>query len=135
MNKLVSILTGCAAGIAVIFVMDMLGHQMFPPPPELSLQNPEDLKKFIALMPVGAFLLLLGGAFLGSFVGGIVSAWIARENKFMNVIIVGVVLTALGVLNFMMIPHPMWFMIASLVIYFAGALGGYKLTMMIKKNA
>ena len=135
MNRLASILTGCAAGIAVIFGMDMVSHMVFPPPSGFDLQNPEDLKKLVLLMPIGAFVLLLVGAFLGAFAGGIVCTLISKERKFRNVMIVGLVLTAMGALNFMMVPHPMWFMIASLVVYFAGAFGGYKLTMMIKKDA
>jgi hypothetical protein len=135
LNRITSILTGCAAGIAVIFAMEKLSHGMYPIPEGLDPMNMQDIKKIMATMPTGAHLMVLLSGFLGALAGGIVCALMARENTLRNVLVVGAILTALGLLNGLMLGHPWWFNALCFVIYFAGAYLGYKLLQIIKKDA
>ncbi|MGZ3885656.1 MAG: hypothetical protein ACXVP0_00910 [Bacteroidia bacterium] len=134
LNRTTSILTGCAAGIAVVFLMDMISHSMYPLPAGLDPMKPEDLKKIMELVPAAALGIVALGGFLAGIAGGIVCSLVAKENKFRNSITVGGILTALGLLNAFMIPHPVWFRIACFLVYFAGAFTGNKLAG-LKKDA
>ena len=133
LNRISSILTGIAAGIAVLFLVEMISHQIYPLPAGLNPEKPEDMREIMKLMPLNALIIVFIGDFLCALAGGIVCTIMSKEFKFKNVMVVGLILTVFGILNFMTVPHPLWFMIGSLAIYFAGAFLGYKITMMIKK--
>lgn len=129
-----SVLSGCVAGIAVLFLTEMISHAIYPPPPGLDPSNPENLKALMAMAPTGALVLVLIAGFAGGFAGGIVASLFDRGKKLRRALGVGIVLTILGIINLIMIPHPMWFMIINVVVYICGALAG---TMLVKptKNA
>src|SRR5437868_2197977 len=120
LNRITSILTGCAAGIAVIFMLEKASHAMYPLPEGLDPMNMNDIKKIMGSMPTGAHWMILLSGFLGSFVAGFVCTLIAKEFPIRNVLIVGAILTALGVLNAFMMGHPGWFKMLSFIIYFFG---------------
>lgn len=135
LSRITSVLTGCAAGIAALFLIEMLSHALYPLPEGINFQDPEAVKKMMEMMPSGALAIVLFGGFAAGLVGGIVSSMIAKENKLMSAIIMASVLTVLGVMNAFMLPHPVWFKIGTCVVYFAGAYLGNMIIMKRKKNA
>ena len=135
LNRISSVLTGCAAGIAALFLIEMLSHVIYPIPPGLDPQKPEDLKKIMEMVPQGALGLVLCGGFIGGLVGGIVSSIMAKENKLMSCMIMAAILTVLGAMNAFMFPHPVWFKAGIFVVYFGGAFLGNLIIKKRKKNA
>ena len=133
LNRISSILTGIAVGIGLIFIMEFISHAIYPLPAGLNPEKMEDMRQIMKQMPLGALIMVMVGYFIGALGGGIVCTLMSKEFKFKNVMFVGLILTVFGILNFMTVPHPMWFMVGSLAVYFAGAFLGYKITMMIKK--
>ena len=124
LNRFSSILTGIATGIAVLFLTETLSHLLYPLPTGLNPERADDMRKIMQQMPVNALIIVFIGDFLCALSGGIVCTLMSKENKLRNSLIVGLILTVFGFLNFMTIPHPMWFMVGSLFIYFAGAFIG-----------
>src|SRR5437867_1541125 len=99
LSRITSVLTGCAAGIAALFLMEMLSHAIYPLPEGIDPKNLDEMKKLMETMPMGALLIVLFGGFIAGLVGGIVSSMIAKENKLMSAMIMAGVLTLLGVMN------------------------------------
>lgn len=134
MQRILAVLTGCIISVAVIFLTEALSHILFPPPAGIDPNNPETLKIIMMNAPPLALILVLLGAFLGSFAGGIIASIIGKDKGKSASIMVGIVLTILGALNLIMIPHPVWFIIGSLVVYIGGAYSGNYLLSKFRKN-
>jgi hypothetical protein len=71
-------------------------------------------------------VVLLGWA-LGSFVGGLLAAWIGWNAPTANALVLGGLLTLAGIANNLMIPPPPWFWIPSLVVFLSAAYAGARL--------
>ncbi len=122
---ILGIVIGIAAGIGVVMLGDMLNHRFFPPPPEVQITNPEAIRDYMQTAPV---LSLLGlpvtwtiAALVASFAAAKIGArrwagWVA-----------GGALFAATCLNLVMIPHPLWMLIAAIVFVPAAAWIGARL--------
>ena len=78
-----------------------------------------------SLVAALAFVLLAYAA--GSFLGAYTASTISLRHKRGVAVIVGMVMLALVSLNFWMIPHPTWMVIAGVLIPLPFALAGWKL--------
>jgi hypothetical protein len=120
LRKILGTVGGMIAAFIVIFVAQLaLMLVVTPPTPEL-MQNPEALREWVSNMPVSANLLLAIGYLIGSFVGGFVATKIAvGENGFTPSLIIGILLTVAGVVNFFvtMPGSPIWVIVLCLAIY------------------
>lgn len=118
-RQLLGVIAGVVVGGLVVFLVELAGHSLFPPPPGTDLSNQEDVKRLISLLPVGALLMVLVGWLLGSLAG----AWTA--NRIARTSMAGWIVAALFILltayNFTIIPHPAWMMAAGLAIPLASA--------------
>lgn len=125
LRLILGIVIGIAAGVGLVMLGDMLNHRFFPPPPEVQITNPEAIRDYMRTAPM---LSLLGlpvtwtiAAFVASFAAAKIGArrlagWVAG----------GVLFAATG-LNLVMIPHPLWMLIAAIVFVPAGAWFGAQL--------
>ena len=78
----------------------------------------------MARLPLGALIAVLVAWALGSVTGGWVAAKLAAEARVAHAMVVGVVLVVCGVATMLMIPHPVWFWVAGIVVPLACALLG-----------
>ena len=120
---------GFFAGLIIAFVIvqiaEMGVHSMHPFPPGMNTKDFNEIKKFVATLPVSAFILVLTGWLVGTFAGTFTAARLSRTATS------GYVLTAVlfgaGVLNSIIIPQPMWFSIVSYIIYLVAGIAGTRL--------
>jgi len=114
-----NILTVIAAfilgGIAV-FSFETLGHSVYPVPKDLDTTNYEQLEAYVKTAPLGALLFVLIAQSAGSMVGGAVCGFLGRSKATLLSIIYGFLALLMASLNLIMIPHPMWMIIASLAL-------------------
>ena len=108
---------GLMLAVVTIFILEMFGHYMYPPPIDLDPQIPEDRAKIIEQAPVAALLMVVLAYAVGSFIGGLIANAIGRHPKLFDSLITGIILTVFGVANMLEIPHPMWMMILSIVCF------------------
>ncbi len=80
------------------------------------LKDREALRAVLAAAPAGALLVVIAGWILGGVAGGSVTARLAAPAKTGHALVLGALLTAAGVTNNLMLPPPLWFWIASLVV-------------------
>lgn len=106
------ILMGAIAGILVallcVFVVEMIGHSLYPPPAGLDMSNPADQARVMEAMPIAAKAMVLAAWFVGALAG----AWVANRiaGRSLAGWIVAALVIAAGVATMVMIPHPpfMW---------------------------
>ncbi len=129
-RSILAVIAGLVLGVVLIFVVESAGHFVYPLPADLDMTNPEALKNLMANAPVGALLFVILAWAVGSFGGGWLATRLAQKSHVMHALIVGGLLMAAGIMNMLMIPHPVWFWVLGLAVYlpaaYAGALLGQK---------
>lgn len=117
---------GVIAGFVVAFVCvqaaEMTTHHFYPFPPGADMHDMATIKRFVATLPLRALLLVLGGWLVGAFLGTFVAAKIGRSR--VPAYVLGALLLCLGIVNSFIIPQPLWFTAASIVIYLAAPFAG-----------
>ena len=104
------------AGV-VIAAVQLVNTQIFPLPPGVAFNDREAMSRAVSSMPTGGFVLLLLSYTLGALAGGWLAARMAPRRPLLHAMIVGVLLLAAGVMNFVSIPHPLWVTVLGLLIF------------------
>lgn len=116
-RSILSVIVGVLAGTVTIFLLEMAGHRLYPPPPGLDPTNVEAFEALIASAPVGMLLSVLVAWAGGAFVGGFVAALLSERRRVLHGLAVGGIQTLLAVAQLSMIPHPLWFTVLGLSIF------------------
>lgn len=124
MRSVLAVLAGLVVAGAVITLLEAAGHFVFPPPAGMDPANPESLKSAMRDMPAGALWTVLIAWALGSLAGGWVAARIATRSYLLHALIVGGIMLIGGIVNMAMIPHPLWFWVAGVIIFLPSAYAG-----------
>jgi predicted MFS family arabinose efflux permease len=133
-KRIMAILGGLATATVAIFIMEIFMRMLYPVPQGIDLKNKEALAEMLRNMPSGAFLFLLLAYAVGSTCGGMVAAALSPDKKTRSALIMGAVLTIGAILNLTMVPHPVWFMVANLLIYEPFAVLGAFVMQKIKQD-
>lgn len=83
------------------------------------------------MIPAGAFILVLSGYGIGALLGGFVSALVS--GKIIHPVLAGAGLLMAGIFNLLILPHPAWFAIVSLILFLPVAFLGGKIGLAIRK--
>lgn len=124
LRTVLAVVLGLVMGGMVVFAIEVVGHLIHPPPADLDTGDREAMKRYVEQLPPAAFLFVLLAYAAGSFAGGWVAARVARRAPLVHAVIVGALLLAAGIMNVVMIPHPLWFTFASLAVFLPAALAG-----------
>ena len=63
---------GIIIAVAIVFLADTLSHMLYPLPADLDGNDLEALRDHIETLPSGAFLMVMGGWVVATFVGAVV---------------------------------------------------------------
>lgn len=128
MKKFLALLAGLAVAFAIIGIFQFIGQMIFPSLLEMDWSDPlRSLEVAAAGMSVGALILAVVGHAVGSLAGGLTLGRILRDDT-MNVgMTLGAILTAIGMVSMVMLPHPEWFYV-DLLAYLPPAIGGANYT-------
>lgn len=126
-RNILAVIAGVILAGIVTYAVQTVGHQVYPPPENLDIKNLEAMKAYVATLPMGALLFVLLAYVLGSFAGGWLAAKIARSSQIHVPLTVGGVQLFFGLINLLMIPHPLWFAIAAVIVFLPAAFLGGKL--------
>jgi hypothetical protein len=116
LRSLGGLVGGVLTAVFTVALLESLGHWIYPPPPGIDLHNAEALKTIIGQLPLGAIIMVLVAWGAGSLVGAFTAAVIASRARIRNGLIAGGVIMAFAGLTMIMIPHPVWFMVAAVVV-------------------
>jgi hypothetical protein len=129
-RSILAVVAGFVMASAVMMAVETVnGRYLYP---ELGKQaegitDREVLRSILAGAPVGAFLVVILGWVLGSLAGGCMAAWIGRRAPVGHALVLGGLLTLGGIANNLMVPPPLWFWIAGLVVLIPAAYAGARL--------
>ena len=119
------VVAGAVAGILLISGGEIMLHHYFPFPPLTDESNAQSVAAAMKQMPDMAFKLLLLNYIFASFTAGIIATLVAKRTKIIPALVVGIVLTLSAVYNLIMLPHPLWFTLANLMVYMPFTYFGY----------
>jgi hypothetical protein len=110
-----AVIVGMIVAFLLVAGAEGIGHKIYPPPPGTNMQDMAQVKAFVATLPLSVLLIVLTGWLIATFV----ATWLAARIAGTPVpgYIVGALLLCAGIANAFIIPQPVWFSIASIVIY------------------
>lgn len=124
-RKILAVVVGVVVGAAVVWAVQLVGHRLVPLPPGMDPTDMESVRAHMAEIPAAAFGFVLLGYVLGALVGGYTAARIGRAKG--PALVVGAILLVFGLMNVVLIPHPLWFTVATVVVFLPAAWLGGKL--------
>ena len=119
LRKLLAIVGGVVVGGTVVALSETVGHSIYPPPADINVKDPEDLKRLLDVMPLQAKLLVVAAWFLGAFAGAWAAIRIGGENRLGWTI--GLVFVVLSIMTVLSIPHPLWMAVCAIILPFVAA--------------
>ena len=124
---------GLAAGLIValasIYVIWLVGLQLYPLPAESGFTSLESEGALIQAMPMGAQIFIALAWFGGAFIGGLTAAHISR--RLWPAWVVAALVACISISNIVMFPHPEWMQLAAIIV---PALGGLLATHWARRN-
>jgi hypothetical protein len=106
-RRMLGTVAGLVAGFAVVFAVELIGARLYPPPPGFDPKNPEAVKHLMAMLPMGAFVLVMFAYLAASLVGALVATRVSHTP--VSGWVVGAVMLAATIANLVAMPHPTWF--------------------------
>jgi hypothetical protein len=127
LRSLAAVVIGFVAASIVMMIVESINGRVFYPDLAKSAQGVTDREVVRAIMagaPIGALLVVIAGWILGSLAGGWIAARVAGRSGITHGVVLGVLLTCAGIANNLMLPPPLWFWIASLIVLLPSAYAG-----------
>ena len=128
-RKILAVIVAMVVAVAIFMIVQMINSMVVAPPSDAVMKDPAALREFMANGPVKAYVIVLIGYLIGSFAGGfIVTKMSRRESPGLTLpIIVGALLSLELVANILFLPgQPIWFIVASLIVFIPMSLFGHR---------
>jgi hypothetical protein len=127
LRSILAVAGGLAAAIVVVFIVDILNSLIFPPPPGIDMNDQEAMRAFAERLPVGAFVILITGWGVASFVGSWIAGRIGRHAPFVHSMVFTGLFLMVGISNLILIPHPIWVWVIGIAAYVGSGFAGARL--------
>ena len=110
-----AVIAGLVIAFTLIWLIEKVGHTIYPPPADLDFSDPGAVRPYIATLPIFALLFPMFAWFIGTFAGSLAACLIGTARRVVFAGIVGVLVLAGTIANLILIPHPLWFSILSVI--------------------
>lgn len=134
LRDILAAIAGVVIAVMIVFLADELSHMMYPMPAGLDPSDTEDLRAYVATLPLGAFLMVMGGWVTATFVGAVVADRIGTAKAWIYPTIVGGFIFAATTANLILIPHPHWFTAVSLAAILISAWLAWRVAVAIETS-
>jgi uncharacterized protein YneF (UPF0154 family) len=124
LKTVVAIIAGVVAGGFLTFAIEYTNTLWHPMPPGLDLSDSKGMAEFVEQLPVQALLIVVVAYAVGSFVGTWITRRIAPDRMVRPALVTGGLYLLATISNFFQIPHPLWMIVASLVVVVLGVACG-----------
>ncbi len=122
-------IVGIVIAAALVWLVEKLGHAVYPPPADLDFADPDAMRAYMATVPAGALLFVGSAWFVGTLGGTFAACKLRRAKPVMFAVVVGGLMLIATAANLLMIPHPIWFSILGVAGVVVGAWLGMTLGM------
>lgn len=130
LKRVGAVVAGFIVASIVMMIVESINGRVLHPDLAKAAEGVTDREVIRGLMsaaPASALLVVLFGWLLGGVAGGWTAGRIAKDHNLRSGIIVGILLTLAGVANNLMLPPPLWFWIAGMLVLFPSAYYGARL--------
>lgn len=106
MRIVLGVVAGLVVAILCVFAIELVGHNLYPPPEGIDPSNPADLERLMASVPATALAFVA----IAWFVGTLAGAWVANAiaRRALAGWIVAALIIAGGLWTMITLPHPVW---------------------------
>ena len=108
-------IAGVVIAVALVWLIEMVGHSVYPPPPNLNFADADAMRAYTSTLPIGAFLFVGGAWFAGTLCGTFAACKIGTAKPIVFAGVVGGLMLIATASNLVLIPHPLWFSILGIV--------------------
>lgn len=122
LRKILAGIAGLATAVLTIFLIERLGHTIYPPPTGIDFSDAEAMRAYTDNASAMELLFPAIAWVVATIIGGSVATAIARQSPFVFAAIVGGLILFGTIMNLVMIPHPLWFSIVSVAAVVAAIL-------------
>jgi hypothetical protein len=122
MRAVLGTIVGVVAAFVCMMIAEGINHALYPIPSGVDPRDTAAIKRLVATLPPGAFVMVLAGWLIGTLLGTYLAAKIGRSR--VPAYIVGVILLCLGIVNSIIIPQPLWFDALACLIFLAAPFAG-----------
>lgn len=112
-RNILAVICGFATFFLLILAVQKIGHLVYPPPADVDFGDAEQARTYITTLPFGAFVFVGLSYVMGAFGGSVVATLVGTLKPLHFGVTIGGLVLAFTVMNFFVIPHPWWFMLAA----------------------
>lgn len=127
LRKILAVLAGMVVAVLTIFLIERLGHAIFPPPAGIDFSDPAAMKAYTQNASVMELLFPAIAWVVATILGGCLATAIAKKSPFIYAAIIGGLILLGTLANLIMIPHPLWFSIVSVAAIVAAIFASGKI--------
>lgn len=117
LRSILGVFVGVVVGTGLVAAIEQVSRSLYPPPPGADLTDPEQIAAFVRDLPPGALLIVAFAHLVGPLAGAWLAARVAGWRPMTHAIVTGAVFLFFGLLNLVMVPHPLWFGALDLLMY------------------
>ncbi len=126
-KNILGIVLGLAVAMTSFMLFETIAHFAYPIDKSVDVDNAESMRDYMNHVPIGALSLVLTGWIVGAFLAGYFAKIVSKNNQNRNPIIIGIILESATIFNFILLPHPTWFIVVSLLILIPSVFVGHNL--------
>lgn len=130
LKKVASVIAGFVVASIVMMIVEYCNGRVLYPDLGKAAEGVTDrevIRGIMAAAPAGALLVVVAGWILGAIAGGWTATRIAADGSLRSAVVLGVLLTLAGVANNLMLPPPLWFWVASVLVFIPSTYCGARL--------
>ena len=114
-KNILGFIVGFLVAGTVVGIVEGIGHAVYPPPAGMDPNDPESIRAYMAEIPFGAMLFVVGAWIIGTGAGAYAATRIAKTAPRATAFAVGALMLLTSVYMMIIIPSPLWFKITATV--------------------
>lgn len=112
-RAIIGVIAGILVTAVVRFIIEVIGHGVFPPPEGINAKDTEAIKAYLETAPIGALYFVLAAWTIGALSGTALTMVIAQGKRIAGAITAAAALAFIA-MTLAVIPHPAWMMASGL---------------------
>jgi len=130
-RNIIAIIFAMVIGVIVVGTIESMGHAVYPPPADLDMNDADQMKEYVAKLPVAALLFVIAGWAAGIFSGCLFAGIMGfQQGKFCSVVYSIIFCSVVGLMLFQ-IPSPVWFTLSGIIVLAPSAFAGWVVSQLI----
>ena len=128
LRSVIAVCAGIFVGALMIYAVQIVAHAVAPLPVKMDPSDPASTRAAMASMTTRNYLGLLFAYLAGPTIGCWLAARMAPSRALVHAVVVGAFFLVGGIGNFMKLPHPAWFVAASVLAFAAAPFLGTRMS-------